>query len=216
MRAEWNDSAVNALKEMFAAGKSTGAITLEINSQFGTNRTTNSIQCKLASLGLKVRGAQIIWGDEENNLLLDLFKDPAGMSYGVIAARMSDKFGVTFSRDAVIGRANRLGLQAKGRSINLTTSPVIRRERTPRPTKVSPSVERLRCVELVPLNLTLADLPENGCRYIAGDDYLYCGHPRQDKSSYCTPHHHLVWVKPISNAPKARKYHGTNFAGRAA
>jgi hypothetical protein len=57
---------------------------------------------------------------------------------------------------------------------------------------------KLRCVEVVPLNLTLAQLDqETQCHYIPGDDLLYCGHPRftylrggkEIKSAYCAPHY---------------------------
>ncbi len=75
---------------------------------------------------------------------------------------------------------------------------------------------KLRCVEIVPLNLTLTDLPDDGCHYIPGDDLLYCGHPIQAGSKYCTPHHHIVWVKPIEKPALARKYSGTDFARGAA
>lgn len=53
-------------------------------------------------------------------------------------------------------------------------------------------------LECVSLNIPLADLPENGCRYIEGDDLLYCGHVRQANSSYCPHHHAIVWVQPRS------------------
>jgi GcrA cell cycle regulator len=215
MGFRWNDSAVSALKELFATSKSLDAITAEMNSTFGTSHTTNAIYCKLHGLGLKFRGAQIGWKEAETDFMVDLFNDPAGMSYGVIAIRMTEKFGTTFSRSAVIGRAKRLGLRSEDRTV-LVINSAVQPDRVPRQAKVSAATEGLRCVEIVPLNLTLADLPDNGCRYIAGDDHLYCGHPRQDKSSYCTPHHHLVWVKPIAKAPKARVYHGTDFARGAA
>lgn len=215
MATRWNDDAVSALKEMFAAGKTLEVITSEMNSQFETSHTPNAIQCKLHDLGLKFRGSQIFWQEAETECLLRLFNDPAGMSYGVIAVQMTEKFGVTFSRSSVIARANRLGLKSQDRNIRVINSP-IRPDRAPRQAKVSASAERLRCVEIVPLNLTLAELPDDGCHYIAGDDHLYCGHPKQDKSSYCTPHHHLVWVKPIVSPPKARIYHGTDFARGAA
>lgn len=28
-----------------------------------------------------------------------------------------------------------------------------------------------------------------GCRYIAGEDHLFCGHPKRENSSYCDHHH---------------------------
>lgn len=81
---------------------------------------------------------------------------------------------------------------------------------------VETSEFKLRCVEVVPLNLTLADLPSDGCHYIAGDDLLYCGHPIKPGSSYCVPHHFLCWAPPRPSLPKARVYQGTNFARGAA
>lgn len=68
---------------------------------------------------------------------------------------------------------------------------------------VETSEFKLRCVEVAPLNLTLADLPANGCHYIAGDDLLYCGHPVKDGSSYCVPHHFLCWAPPRVLTDKA-------------
>ena len=58
-----------------------------------------------------------------------------------------------------------------------------------------------RCVELAPRNLTLMELEANDCRYIAGNDLLYCAHPQLPGSSYCPNHHRLVWRKPEPPKP---------------
>lgn len=56
----------------------------------------------------------------------------------------------------------------------------------------------LRCVEIEPLHKTLMDLGKDDCRYPYSDGpFTFCGHPKKENSSYCVPHHHLVWVKPL-------------------
>ena len=60
---------------------------------------------------------------------------------------------------------------------------------------------------------SLIELESEDCRYPFGDEtFLFCGEVKREKSSYCEFHHRLCWIKPASNAPKARKYHGTDFA----
>ena len=64
---------------------------------------------------------------------------------------------------------------------------------------------------------SLLDLEPEDCRYPFGDEtIMFCGEARIEKSSYCEFHHRLCGVKPISNAPKARVYHGTDFSRGAA
>lgn len=64
---------------------------------------------------------------------------------------------------------------------------------------------------------TLMDLEDHDCRYPFGDSsIMFCGEVKQDKSSYCEFHHRLCWRPAITQAPKARKYHGTDFSRGAA
>ncbi len=63
----------------------------------------------------------------------------------------------------------------------------------------------------------LLDLEDNDCRFPFGEDtIMFCGEAKQEKSSYCAFHHRKCWMKPISSPPKARVYHGTDFARGAA
>ena len=55
---------------------------------------------------------------------------------------------------------------------------------------------KLRCVKLEPRHLSLTDLEHGDCRYPYGGDeegeaITFCGHPRRNGASYCTPHFHL-------------------------
>ncbi len=157
------------------------------------------------------------------------------MSFAGMAAAINGEFKTNYSRNSAIGRASRLGLTSK-KPPHLIGD-VVRKPHAKKSTantgqhhvvtrivsansfgglRVQQSIAteeyKLRCVEIVPLNLTLADLPDNGCHYIAGSDLLYCGHPVRDGSSFCTPHHFLCWV-PAKPAPaQARIYQGTDFS----
>jgi GcrA cell cycle regulator len=82
--------------------------------------------------------------------------------------------------------------------------------RKPAFAKVKP-VE-LRCVDVFPRHLPLVELERNDCRYPYGGDeegaaITFCGHPRREGSSYCTPHFHLtrdpavLAGRPVSRAP---------------
>jgi GcrA cell cycle regulator len=129
--------------------------------------------------------------------------------------------GYTFSRSAIIGFVSRAGLTGKHKTevhpftSNKSSGATVSARHTQaifRP-RVNPEEAKLRCVEIAPRNITLIDLEPGDCRYPYGDGPMtFCGHPKQDGSQYCTPHHHLCWVKPITPAPKARVYHGTDFA----
>ena len=56
---------------------------------------------------------------------------------------------------------------------------------------------KLRCVEIDPRHLSLAELEAGDCRYPYGGDeegeaITFCGHPRREDSSYCAAHFHLT------------------------
>jgi GcrA cell cycle regulator len=56
---------------------------------------------------------------------------------------------------------------------------------------------KLRCVEVDPRHLSLAELEPGDCRYPYGGDeegeaISFCGHERRAGSSYCAPHFQLT------------------------
>jgi GcrA cell cycle regulator len=66
---------------------------------------------------------------------------------------------------------------------------------------------KLRCVGIEPRHLSLVELERGDCRYPYGGDeegeaITFCGHPRRQDSSYCTPHFHLS-RDPIVPAERA-------------
>lgn len=130
--------------------------------------------------------------------------------------------GLSVTRNSIIGLCFRMGLKSTDKEkIHPSTSrrfdPRPRAEKAPgirKPAKISnvirirPPTRKMRQADVEPLNLSLLELPRDACRYIAGDDYLYCGHPQQPGSSYCEAHHALVWVPPHSRPVGNRTSHG--------
>ena len=173
----------------------------------------------------------LTWASETRlALLVKLFGD------GLSAAQIAAELGSDITRNAVIGKINRLGL-TRDRPIIIPRAP-----RSPRVPKTrngehharfkiisgngnsnhlkiiqssAAEMPALRCIEVVPRNLTLQELELNDCRYIAGDAYLYCAHPAKPGSAYCAPHKALMFIPPHANSRQQRKYFGTDFAKRS-
>lgn len=120
-----------------------------------------------------------------------------GMSCSLIAAEL----GGGISRNAVIGKVSRLKMPLRGSG----TRQPIEMDRTRKPTQASARIrvpaqprkvqinaaqrETLRCVEVIPRNISLIDLEPNDCRYPYGDGpFLFCGQPTGANVSYCMPH----------------------------
>lgn len=102
--------------------------------------------------------------------------------------RTAEIMGMT--RGQVVGAATR-----RGWSFASVKGPAFQKPqgnqgwRLPRPTPVieQPLPETAHEYLMIPLR----DLPENGCRFIPGDDRLYCGQPQHCDSSYCK---HCGWL----------------------
>ena len=136
-----------------------------------------------------------------------------GLPYSAIAAAINAKFKTAYSRNATIGRAKRMGLSNPNPPKNLPARWPRRRGKaaglhkprerhapefiTRMPVAKRTEAPKLRCVELVPRHLSLLDLEASDCRYpyggeADGEAITFCGHPRREDSSYCTPHFHLT------------------------
>jgi GcrA cell cycle regulator len=156
------------------------------------------------------------WPPEHSAALRDL--RARGMSYADITRTINARFKTSYTRNATLGRAQRLGLGAL-----IGPEPAVRERSVPEPLRAQTSpnrspgddsqpcagvlhvpkrffstrkAPRLRCVEVMPRRCGLAELEANDCRYPYGGDaegepITFCGHPRRPGTSYCTPHFHL-------------------------
>ena len=169
-----------------------------------------------------------IWPDEHSEALRDMM--PKGRSFAVMADDLNRLFQTNYSRNSVIGRANRMfGPGTKGPS-TMTKNPPRRgrakRERKApkpvltafsKPPRPSPEIIKLRCAEVEPRLVSLADLRADECHYPYGSGpYTFCGHNAVEGISYCEPHRLLctrddprkpnqTWLTAVrvANVPKA-------------
>ena len=152
--------------------------------------------------------AQSVWGDGAKvELLKRLWAD--GLSCSSIAAQI----GCT--RNAVIGKANRLGLERR-RSKNLCSGqPRVRkpRNRNRSGSSVLILAPRINPEPFVPLEeivipeaqrKTLLELTEETCRWPVGDpqadDFYFCGGEvgPVDCKPYCRAHARIAYTRPAS------------------
>ena len=150
-----------------------------------------------------------IWTDEMLSLLRQQMAD--GYS-AMTAAKVLSSLSPGLTRNAVIGKASRLGLvwmrQPLGRPPSGPRTPYIR-WRHPRVRKAPAAPSLLRLTEVRPRDerepvsdpglaaqqetssgVTIADLADNGCRWLSGD--LYCGVVVEGRNSFCAHHHRLA------------------------
>lgn len=149
------------------------------------------------------------WAPEHSDALREHLAK--GMSFSEIAKAINSKFNTSYSRNAALGRAARMGLTGVVRSTSSAgdkpaavqgigeTRPTGLRMPAPAwpvPAFKTVKPKKLRCARIEPRHLSLTDLKQGDCRYPYGGDeegeaITFCGHPRRTGSSYCTPHFHL-------------------------
>jgi len=149
------------------------------------------------------------WAPEHSDALRKLLA--RRLSFMEIAAAINKEFKTSYSRNATLGRARRMGLAGPARPEEPSGgSSWLNRLGERRPAKLGPprprwpmpaafegtEVPKLRCVGIEPRHLSLIELEHGDCRYPYGGDeegeaITFCGHPCRPDSSYCTPHFHL-------------------------
>jgi hypothetical protein len=130
----------------------------------------------------------------------------------MLAADIAKTFGV-FTRNAVIGKARRLGLQSDHRMRPARRGP--KRVLTTTKAKISPRgiiVKREKVMDEIKLKvlrgpITFIDLEPWHCREIVRDKpVMYCGHHKMQGSSYCLEHHSKNHVRMANS--RVEKYYG--------
>lgn len=138
------------------------------------------------------------------------------MSYASMASALNAKFGTNYSRNALIGRASRMGLinPYRIKAAKKEPKPKVHRSRqrySPESRRVLTIFEnaeqiKVRCVEIVPLHVSVLDLEPDMCRYPYGDSALtFCGHSKMAPYSYCAPHKHLCFHLPAKITEEERE-----------
>ncbi|HZT24126.1 MAG TPA: GcrA family cell cycle regulator [Pseudolabrys sp.] len=135
------------------------------------------------------------WSDDTIGYLRECWD--AGWSAAKCAKAINDKFGMRFSRNAIIGKAHRLGLAKRKQSTRQAAAPKPVRQSAPA------FKQRGKLVLLRPAadddaadapngGVTCAELLPHHCRWPLGDPKLpsfrYCGSPAIEPYPYCARH----------------------------
>lgn len=174
------------------------------------------------------------WTTELDEFIRDKIAEK--YSFSVIANFIWEQFGHAYSRNAVIGRAARIGIRTPPRTTHRRTirdwaklksaaselprpsRPRIRKPWAPPVKPVHPvNLEDVSCPE--PLNVTLFDISQYQCRWVTAGprQVTYCGHDVYRKTSWCPYHYKITHEfkprKPLKPAPETNKptfFHGAD------
>ena len=136
------------------------------------------------------------WAEQHSQALREYLGK--GLSYSEAAKAINKRFNTSYTRNAAIGRAKRMGLSgagqpdrpAKARKIRLPSPGRLLKKRAGLLKASRPRVEvfaraaalKLRCVGIVPRHLSLLELEDGNCRYpyggeMEGEAITFCHHP---------------------------------------
>lgn len=151
-------------------------------------------------------GSNISWKPEHVDALQRLIGERYSSAQAAVA--LNKEFGTTYTRNATIGKAMRLGWsfgypppmtpeekqaardrKNERRRLRRRASGSIARPRISAPPRIE---TEMRCAAIDPLHVSLPDLTSDGCRWPYGDGpFTFCGHGKTDGSSYCQAHFFL-------------------------
>lgn len=134
------------------------------------------------------------WSEDEDTILREKWGNTN-------AAEIGGEIGRT--KNAVIGRAHRIGLEPIKRVSKRPRSPKPRREKRMR---FRPEYKRIVPQSLFAppsLAVSILDLGPLQCSYIEGDDRLCCGQPTVTGARWCAFHYRVVY-RPIDGGKRAR------------
>ena len=156
------------------------------------------------------------WTDDRIELLKSHWE--AGMT----ASQIAEALGQGVSRNAVIGKAHRLGLEARpspvklseaaaavieavvaaaeGVAEGLSAAPAVTKAPPRRPSRPAPPPK--------PAKTTLLDLSEKVCKWPIGHpgetDFHFCGKPAQASFPYCTEHCAIAYQAQLPRRDRSR------------
>lgn len=153
------------------------------------------------------------WTDENVSKLKGFYE--ANLS----CSRIALEFGNELTRNAVIGKVHRLGLERRGRANvfhgNQKRS-AVRKPRVVKPTKFALSFNaatitkipvasfEVRLAAVQPLHLDLMELTDATCRYPYGDGpFTFCGCATRNEKPYCAAHYELAYRPQEAAGAKA-------------
>ena len=168
-------------------------------------------------------GKNVTTWREDISAALREYVESKSYSYEKIAALINERFGTTYKRNALIGRAGRMGLSnphktketkkrvrhSKNKASGHIVFRIVASNGNSNSMRVVQTVvadrAALRCIEVVPLNISFMELTDKTCKYAYGEsDFVFCGHPTAEKEidgktttlPYCGHHAAICYLPP--------------------
>jgi GcrA cell cycle regulator len=148
----------------------------------------------------------------------------AGWEGGMTASQIAEKLGEGVTRNAVIGKAHRLGLESRPSPVkagedSTTSEPVAASTPAPAPTAAPPAAAAPAAVAKPAAKrpartgkaarVTLLDLNERICKWPIGHpgepDFHFCGKPVQASFPYCTEHCLVAYQAQLPRRDRDRR-----------
>jgi GcrA cell cycle regulator len=196
--AVWQQEWTATLSEMWLADRKVGDIVAAMKG-YDETLTYKAVLAKAAHMELPRRRAinpnRPLWTEEAKDRLRVLHADPRQFSGTVLATMMNAEFGLSLTRNAIIGQIDRMGLPHRIR-VAAPKTPMAPRERRPgRIAREAAPVVHEIIDQQIPFEQrkTLLELAPHHCRFPVGDpqdpDFFFCGATKLGDSSYCAAHH---------------------------
>lgn len=156
----------------------------------------------------------ILWPEEHDAQLRIEYR--AGATFSEIASVLNRRFGTSYTKNAVVGRAHRMELPPRQSPIKPKPEVVAPKMKKESRLRVAPGAQvqainrgpkatgdgyKPKTVEVATLDIRLVDLEPMQCRFASvrvDDEWGFCGHRTYDGSSYCEAHHALCWNRPVA------------------
>jgi GcrA cell cycle regulator len=147
------------------------------------------------------------WTEEISSRFRELYE--TGASHAVIASTLSEAFGQTFTRNACIGRASRMGLQPRSKAVvkvAIKTGLDRAKKAGKMPRVQAPPLhiqlralreeqKRQEDLQREPMGAGVPITIARGCKYPVADDpdgrHLFCNQPA--RGSWCAHHREFVY-----------------------
>lgn len=140
-----------------------------------------------------------IWTKEATKVFVDMMTKDLTLYYSDASRIMSEKFGVTFSKNCCIGKARRLKLPPRPSKHSEERVAAKRVKAFTMP--VAPIVEVAK-PRIPGMALTIDQLREGDCRFplwhLQDRSGFYCGSPSLFGTSWCNKHAARVYARPTS------------------
>lgn len=138
-----------------------------------------------------------IWTYAMVKHFVQLHRDPRDYSFGQMSRMMSEEFNITLTRNALIGKARRLGLPMRDQTKpprkpigkTMIKARTMREIEAPIPAIIDVQLPGLHVVS----GLNIYQTTHRDCKWPLGEmldrpPYVYCGNPVVDGCPYCKKH----------------------------